>query len=316
MKYNIGIDIGGMSIKFGLVNEMGEIVARDRIVTTKDQEKAVEEIAAVIEKLLSNNKLEICDVGGIGIGCPGAVDSKTGKVIHLPNLGWGDFFLAEKLKKYFDTEIKISNDVNVAALGEAKFGAAKDYNSSVMIAIGTGVGSGIIIDRKLFEGGHSRGAEIGHETLIMNGLQCTCGRRGCVECYASATALISQTKEEMMLNKNSKMWDFVAGDIDKVDGRTALECSKLSDESANKVVDNYIMYLGECLLNVFNVFRPDALIIGGGISAQGKYLTNKLKDYCEKFDYGYKNAPRTEIITAKLFNDAGIIGAASLIEWE
>ena len=315
MKYNVGIDIGGMSIKFGLVSDVGEIIARDRIITPKDQEKAVEEIAEVVKKLLEDNKLTVDKIGGIGIGCPGAVDSKTGEVIHLPNLGWGDFPLADKLRKHFNTEIKISNDVNVAALGEAKFGAAKDYNSSVMIAIGTGVGSGIIIDKKLFEGGHSRGAEIGHETLIMNGLQCTCGRRGCVECYASATALIAQTREEMKLNKNSKMWDFVGGDIDKVDGRTALECSKLNDESANKVVDTYIMYLGECLLNVFNVFRPDALIIGGGISAQGEYLTNKLKAYCEKFDYGYKNAPRTEIITAKLFNDAGIIGAASLIEW-
>lgn len=314
MKYGIGIDVGGMSIKFGLVDEEGNIEERARVTTPKDVGVAVREIVRTVNDILSGRGLTLSDIKGIGIGCPGAVDSDSGKIVCLPNLGWENFYFADELKKYFNTQIKLSNDVNVAALGEAKYGAAKEFDSSVMIAVGTGVGSGIILDKKLYEGGKSRGAEIGHTTLVFNGLECTCGRRGCVECYASATALIAQTKAEMNKNKKSKMWEYVNGDVERVDGKTAFECSKIQDESAEAVVNGFIAYLGECLLNVCNVFRPDAIIIGGGISAQGNYLTDKLQKYCEKFDYGYKNAPRTKIMVAKLGNDAGIVGAASLVD--
>ena len=222
--------------------------------------------------------------------------------------------LYKKLKKYINTDIKISNDANVAALGEAIYGCAKDYNTSIMFTLGTGVGGGIIIDKKLFEGGWSRGAELGHITLVMDGEPCTCGRNGCIECYVSATALIKQTKEAMLEDKSSVMWDYVCGDLEKVDGKTAFECSKKGDKSANKVVDNYVKYLGESMLNMFNIFRPNAFILGGGVSAQGEYLNDKLRTYCEKFDYGYKRSPRPIILTATLGNDAGIIGAAALIK--
>ena len=176
----------------------------------------------------------------------------------------------------------------------------------------SGVGGGIIIDKKLVEGGFSRGAELGHTTLFLGGEPCTCGRSGCVEVYTSATALIKQTQKAMIEDRESKMWAFVDGDIEKVDGRTAFECSKKGDKTAEKVVDTYVYYLAESMLNMFNIFRPEAFILGGGISAQGDYLVDKLKAYCEKFDYGYKRAPRTEILVAKLGNDAGIIGAAAL----
>jgi glucokinase len=150
--------------------------------------------------------------------------------------------------------------------------------------------------------------------LYLDGEQCTCGRRGCVECYTSATALIKQTKKAMLLNKDSMMWECVGGDIDKVDGRTAFECEKKGDRSAKAVVDNYVMYLSESVLNMLNIFRPEAFILGGGVSAQGKNLTDRIESYCEKFDYGYKDAPKTKILTATLGNDAGIIGAAALVE--
>ena len=144
-------------------------------------------------------------------------------------------------------------------------------------------------------------------------MPCTCGRRGCIECYTSATALIQQTKDAMLNDKDSEMWNFVDGDIEKVDGRTAFECAKIGDKSAEKVRDTYVYYLGESILNMLNIFRPDAFILGGGVSAQKEYLTDRLKAYCEKFDYGYKKAPKTDIITATLGNDAGIIGAAALL---
>ncbi len=314
MKYRIGIDVGGMSIKFGLVNNNGEIVLATRVVTSKDVYRSIDDMVACVNELLIKSNITINDVDGVGIGCPGAVDSAKGEVITLPNLGWNNIPLAKLLEERLNVKVVLSNDVNVAALGEARYGAAKKYNTSIMLAIGTGVGSGIIIDKKLFEGGFSRGAEIGHTTLYKDGLECTCGRKGCVECYASTTALIRQTKEEMLKNRSSKMWEFVSGDVNSVDGRTAFECSKIGDASAVKVVDTFVSYLGECLLDVCNVFRPDAIIIGGGISAQGDYFIDKLINYCEKFSYGYKDAPKTDIVAAILGNDAGIIGASLLLD--
>lgn len=311
--YSIGVDIGGMSIKVGLVDDEGKIVAQTRIKTAPTADEVIKDIAKLTSDLLAECKVDKKQFRGIGIGCPGAVTRETGVVAFLPNLGWENVPLVEKLKEYYDVEIIISNDANVAALAEAIYGCAKDYNSSIMFTLGTGVGGGIIIDKKLIEGKLSRGAELGHATLILGGEPCSCGRNGCIECYASATALIKQTKEEMLSNKNSDMWAFVDGDINKVDGRTAFECSKSGDRSAIKVVDQYVYYLSESILNMLNIFRPDAFIIGGGISAQGDYLIDKIKAYCAKFDYGYKNAPTTEILTATLGNDAGIIGAAALL---
>lgn len=308
----IGIDIGGMSIKIGVVDKNGLIIKQSRVKTASTAEKCVDDMCDLIQSLIADCGLTVDEIVGIGVGCPGAVTSETGVVDFLPNLGWDKVPLAQMLKKRFDLPVKISNDANVAALAEAVYGAAKDYKTSVMFTLGTGVGGGIIIDNKLFEGGFSRGAELGHVTLFLDGEPCSCGRRGCIEAYASATALIKQTKAAMEKDKNSAMWAFVNGDINNVDGRTAFECSKQGDKTAEKVVDTYVYYLAESMLNMFNIFRPEAFILGGGISAQGDYLVNKLKAYCEKFDYGYKRAPRTEIVTAKLGNDAGIIGAAAL----
>lgn len=311
--YRIGVDIGGMSIKVGIVDEYGNITLKDRVKTNHNPEIAVEDIVNQIYNLLDKSKLTLSEIKGIGIGCPGAVTSATGEVAYLPNLGWKNIPLSSMLKKYIDLPIIVSNDANVAALGETIYGSAKNYNTTVMFTLGTGVGGGVIIDKKLFEGNMSRGTELGHTTLFLDGKQCSCGRRGCIECYTSATALIEQTKEAMINDKDSKMWNFADNNIDNVDGRTAFECAKTGDLTANKVVDTYVYYLAESLINMFNIFRPDAFIIGGGISGQGEYLTSKLKTYCEKFDYGYKGAPKTEILVASLGNDAGIIGAAALI---
>ncbi len=311
--YTVGIDIGGMSIKAGIVDDGGKIILQSRIKTEGTTEQLITNMVAQIKDLLNKTNLAVKNIRGIGIGCPGAVSSDVGVVEVLPNLGWKKIPLADILKKDFNTEIKLSNDANVAALGEVIYGAAKNYNSCVMFTLGTGVGGGIIIDKKLVEGGHSRGAELGHTTLILGGEPCTCGRRGCVECYASATALIGQTKQAMFKDKESIMWHFVDGDINKVDGRTAFECAKMGDKTAQTVKDTYIYYLGESIMNMLNIFRPDVFILGGGISAQGENLIKPLEEYCKKFDYGYPYSPKTDIIVASLGNDAGIIGAAALL---
>ena len=311
--YSIGIDIGGMSVKTGIVDSDGKILFQTRVKTEKTAKAVIEKMVEQINELLKINSLTMSDIKGIGIGCPGAVTSATGMVEFLPNLGWENVPIVSELKKFFNLPIKISNDANVAALGEAIYGSAKKYNDCVMFTLGTGVGGGVIIDKKLYEGGHSRGTELGHTTLFLDGEPCTCGRRGCIECYTSATALIKQTKKAMLENKDTMMWQYVGGSIENVDGKTAFECSKLGDKIAETVRDNYIYYLGESILNMLNIFRPDAFILGGGISAQGEYLNERLRAYCEKFDYGYKCAPKTEIVTATLGNDAGIIGAAALL---
>jgi len=310
--YTIGVDIGGMSVKVGLVDENGKIISQCREKTAPTPDEVIFKMANQIKSLIEGASLSVKDIKGIGIGCPGAVTSETGMVAFLPNLGWRDVAIAKELQKYIDLPVKISNDANVAALGEAIYGCAKDYDTSVMFTLGTGVGGGIIINKKLYEGGHSRGAELGHMTLVMDGEPCTCGRNGCIECYVSATALMKQTKEEMNKNPESLMWQIVGGDINKVDGKTAFDCAKKGDKSAITVRDNYVKYLSESILNMLNIFRPDAFILGGGVSLQGRELTDPVTEYCEKFNYGYEDAPKTKILTATLGNDAGIIGAAAL----
>ena len=310
--YAIGVDIGGTSIKAGLVKD-GKIIAANRKPTAATPEKSVENLIVQIEELLNTNRLSEKDLKGIGIGCPGLISSEEGIVDRNSNMKWEKFPIVSLLKKRFDTVIKLSNDANVAAFAETVYGAAAKYRNSVMLTLGTGVGGGIVIDKKIYEGGFSKGAELGHMVIVKGGEPCGCGRRGCLETYASATGLIRMTKQAMIKDPNSKMWDFVGGDIDKTDGRTAFECSKQGDKAAEKVVNEYVGYLAEGIMNFTNIFRPEAIIIGGGVSAQGDYLIDKIKAYCERFEYGYSTAPSPVILTAALGNDAGIIGAACLV---
>lgn len=312
--FKVGVDIGGMSIKVGIVDDSGKIIATSRIKTSFDAYFSLTETIAAIKTLLKDNNLTESDIKGIGVGCPGSVDRKAGKIDVLPNLNWENIDIVDFIQKSLPVRVEISNDANVAALGEAIYGVAKDYNTSIMFTLGTGVGGGIVIDKKLYEGGFSRGAELGHVTLIYDGEQCTCGRKGCVERYVSATALMEQTKRAMLDDKNSLMWSETKGSIDNVDGKTAFVCAKMGDKAAKKVVDQYVAYLGESIMNMLNIFRPDAFILGGGISGQGENLVKPVKEYLEKFDYGYKNSPRAEILVATLGNDAGIIGAAALLD--
>lgn len=313
MKYSIGIDIGGMSIKAGLVDEAGHIVEKKTIKTVRSADEDINNMVSLIDSLINEANIPEKNIKGIGIGCPGAVNGKTGIVDYLPNLGWVKVPLAKKLKEHFDFDIKISNDANVAALAEAIYGAAKGFENVIMFTIGTGVGGGIIINQKIYEGKDCKGAELGHATLVLDGYPCTCGRNGCIECYVSASALIRQTKEAMIENEFSAMWQYCEGDINNVSGKTAFECAKLGDVTAKKVESNYIKYLSESLLSMMNIFRPDVILLGGGISGQGDYLIDKIHTYCAKFHYGYKGGPKPVIKCAELGNDAGIIGAAALL---
>ena len=313
-KVNIGVDIGGMSLKAGLVNKEGKILYKEIIKTdvNKGDKYFLECLHTLIANLIKYAKNNSLEVNGIGLGVPGIVNNDLKTMEYAPNLKIENLSLKDALKD-FDLPFSLSNDANCAALAEQKFGAAKGYQDVILLTLGTGVGGGVICDGRLYEGNEGKGAELGHVCLILNGRQCGCGRKGCLETYASASALLRDTKEMMEEHKDSMMWEYANNDINNVSGLTSFECAKKGDKWANEVIDNYVMYLGEGMLDFCNIFRPEVFVIGGGISNQGKYLTDKLQKYLEDHNYGYESAPRSEVVVAKLKNDAGIIGAASLL---
>ena len=311
-KYYVGIDLGGTFIKGGIVEDGGNILVDEKIPTGSEggAVDVAKNIASLFSSLLNKLNLTKRDVIGIGIGVPGIIDSKSGEVIYSCNLGWENFRIGEAVESLTGLSVKITNDANAAALGEAKFGCGKNYSSTVLITLGTGVGSGIVIDGKLFEGNKSAGAEFGHSVICAGGEVCTCGRRGCFEAYASATALIRDTKRAMQKHPESKMWD--GGDIDTVDGKRAFDYLD-TDEAAKEVVKNYTDMIGVGLVNIANTFRPEAIILGGGICAEGERLTRPLVEFMNREIYASDKSPEVKILIASLGNKAGILGAAALL---
>ena len=261
-------------------------------------------------RLLEKSGISKDQIVGAGMGFPGFIDSKNGIVVYSNNVRLSDFPVVEIMQAKLGLKVKVANDANVAALGEKMFGAGKEYNDMVMITLGTGVGAGIIIDGKLFEGNRSAGAEIGHMLLAHGGEQCTCGRKGCFEAYSSATALIRDTRRAMQNHKDSLMWEI--GSIDNVTGKTPFDYAK-KDKFAAEVVDNYIEMLGSALTDIANIFRPEAIIIGGGVCAQGDNLIVPLKQKIQSELFGADfGSPEVVLRIAELGNKAGLLGAAAL----
>lgn len=313
-KYYVGIDLGGTFIKGGIVDEAGNVLLVDKTPTEKKKgedgaEGVAANIAALVQSLMARQGLKTSDVQGIGMGAPGMIDSKTGVVIYWNNMGWKDFALGEKVQALTGLPVKIANDANVAAIGEVKFGAAKNYQNAVMITLGTGVGGGVVADGKLVEGNKGAGAELGHSVIVYGGEQCTCGRKGCLEAYASATALIRATKRAMEAHKESKMWEI--GAIEKVDGKTAFDYWE-TDAYAKEVVDNYITHLACGIVNFANVFRPEVIILGGGVCAEGERLVKPLQAILDREIFAGNKGPQVPIVIAQLGNSAGLLGAAAL----
>lgn len=311
-KYYVGIDLGGTFIKGGIVDNDGNVIVSDKAPTQSDlgQEKVAQNISALALSLIKKANLTVNDVVGIGMGAPGMIDSKTGVVIFSNNLNWRYFDVASSVSKLVGLPVKIANDANVAALGEVKFGVAKNLSDAIMITLGTGVGGGIVVDGKLVEGNQSAGAELGHSVIVLDGEPCSCGRKGCLETYASATALIRDTKRAMENNKQSKMWEI--GSLDKVTGKTSFDYYD-TDESAKAVVDSYIKHLACGLTNFANVFRPQAIILGGGVCAQGDNLLKPVQKLLNEELYAGDKGPQVPVVIAELGNGAGLLGAAALL---
>ena len=307
--YYIGVDLGGTNIAAGVVDEQGKILKQGSTPTMNERHysEIVRDMAELCKKITEEAGLNMSDIQGIGIGCPGSIDNKTGMVVYANNLKMDHTPLAKELKKYIDLPVNVENDANAAAMGEYVVNGG-GVDSFVFITLGTGVGGGVVINGKLYRGFNGVGAELGHVTLVHDGIPCTCGNHGCWEAYASVTALIRQTKEAMEKHPDSLMCEFAEKE-GKVSGRTAFEAAKKGDPAAQEVVDQYVRYVADGLVGVVNTFQPERLVIGGGISKEGDYLLNPIKEYVKKYDYN-KYMPRTEISIATLFNEAGIIGAA------
>ena len=305
----IGIDLGGTNIAAGLVDDKGNILYKASIPTHKERHwsEIVRDMAAIAERVVKESGHSIDEVVAVGIGCPGSIDKERGVVVYSNNIVMHNVPVADEFRKYLDLPVYLENDANAAALGEYAV-CEEGLDSFVFITLGTGVGGGIILDGKVWSGFNGAGAEIGHQSLVFGGEKCTCGRRGCLEAYASVTALINQTKAAMAAHPESKMneWEEEHG---KVSGRTAFECAKLGDPVAIEVRDRYIEYVAEGICSIVNVLQPRALAIGGGISREGDALLEPIKKYFEDNDYN-KHMPKTDIRIAKLFGDAGIVGAA------
>lgn len=305
----IGIDLGGTNIAIGIVNDKGEVLKKDSVPTLlpRDYKEIVKDMAALINKIISEMGISQEEIEGIGMGCPGTVDSENGVITYANNLNMHNVPIAEEMRKYFDKPISVINDANAAAYGEYIVNG-DNVDSFVFITLGTGVGGGIVLNKKIYSGFNSAGAELGHITLVHGGEPCNCGNVGCWEAYASVTALIEQTQKAMSENPDSLMHELSKKE-GKVSGRTSFDAAKMGDVVGKQVVDKYIEYVSSGLVSIINIFQPEKLVIGGGISKEGDYLLDPIKEYSFSHEYN-KYMKKVDISIATLFNDAGIIGAA------
>lgn len=295
----IGIDIGGTDTKVGLVDIHQKIIAYKKIKTNaaRPAKEVLADIGQTALSLLEEQKIAMDQCVGAGIGVPGTVDRKKGVVRYSNNIRWEDVDIVKEMGNYLPIPIYIANDADCAALGETAAGAGKGYQDVIMLTLGTGVGGGIVLDGSIYEGKGIGGSELGHMVIVENGEPCTCGRRGCLEAYASASALIraamSATGKEMSPEE-------------------IFEGAE-SDAALKEVVDSYVRRLGTGIVNIVNIFRPQLIVLGGGISGQGESLTEPLNEVMKKSCFGGEKSEIPKIMTAVLGNHAGMIGAASLI---
>lgn len=314
MKYCVGVDIGGTNTAIGIVNENYEIISNYSIKTlcNRDFSSVIKDIGAAINSLISETKINSNDILAIGVGCPGSINADTGIVEYANNLNWHNVNFVELIKQtlIYDLPIYINNDANAHALGEHFAGAGKGSKISVTVTLGTGVGAGIVIDDKLYTGSNFAGAEIGHMVIDFDGRQCTCGRKGCFEAYSSVTGLKAITAMYMNIDKTSSMWDLCENKIANISGRTAYDAHRQGDHAGSATLAEFHKYLACGLTNIINIFQPDTLIIGGGISNEGDNLLNPVREIISQDIYTRNSTKNTNIVVAKLGNSAGIIGAS------
>lgn len=314
MGYYMGIDLGGTNIKAGVVDDAFRIIGRAKAKTgiPRPAEEVMDAMAECAKVAAADAGVPWEQIRQVGIGVPGTANEETGVVEYANNLLFENVPMREYLQKRLHKEIDITNDANAAALGEVLAGAARGASNAVAVTLGTGVGGGIIIDGRLFTGFHYGGAELGHMGIVLGGRKCTCGRRGCLEAYASATGLIRSTKEAMEAFPDSLMWELARENGGNVSGRTAFLAAGRGDAAAQAVVNDYIQHLGYGLASIINILAPEILVIGGGVSNEGENLLRPLVECVRPQLYIRTPEKQTRIVLATLGNDAGLIGAAFL----
>ena len=306
---NIGIDIGGTNIGAGLVDENLNIIYKVEVPTNKDKgyDFVELEIIAIIEEMIQKALEFNQNIESIGIGIPGIVDVKGHNVIYSANLNWNNVPLCKKLMDKFNILINIENDATLAGIAELVLGVSKGYNTSVFITLGTGIGGGIVINNKVYTGRHGIGSEIGHMIVGENFYDCNCGNNGCLETFASSTAIQKYVINEIQKGANDTLILKKVNSFDKIDTKLIFECAKLGDELANKAVDRMVKYLTIGIANIINILDPDIIAIGGGVAKAGEFFLAKIKNLLPKYIL-FKDLNHAEIKLSTLGNDAGIIG--------
>ena len=310
----LGIDLGGTNIVAAVVNEKYEIIseAKNPTLCPRPWKEILDDVAKTALEAAKIANLEMSDFPFVGIGSPGVISVETGTVIAAVNLGFENVPLTKYLSEKLEVPVILENDANAAAYGEFKAGKAKNTENFIAFTIGTGIGSGVVLDGKIYRGTNGIAGELGHSVIKLGGRQCSCGRKGCVDVYASATGLITTTKEAMEANKESLMWQLSESDIKKVTGITAFKAARQNDKTALEVVNSYIEVLAAAITNIINTFQPDMITIAGGISKEGDYLLNPIKKLVEKESLKNSTKPFPKIEIAELQDKAGVIGASLL----
>ena len=314
--YRIGIDLGGTNIAVGLVDENYKIVVKKTTPTLakRESEAIVADMARLCREVCAEKNVDIKDIANIGVAAPGIANHRNGCVEYSCNLPFRRFPLVKALADELgveETRVKIANDANAAAWGEAVAGAAKGTSNSIMVTLGTGVGGGIIIDNKIFSGFNAAAGEIGHIVIEQDGALCGCGRRGCWEAYSSATALVRMTKEAVEECERTGRYTSMSK-AERISGRTACDAMRAGDEVATEVYNRYVKYLANGITNMVNIFQPEVISLGGGVSNEGQSLIDAILPIVRAEQYGGDVVELTQLRIAELGNDAGIIGAAAL----
>jgi len=309
----IGIDVGGTGIQFGAVDKDLKIIAEVSIPTNTHLpiSEQIAQMAATVVTTAAKAGFSPDQIESVGVGIPGIANPRTGEIDRCPNMGWFHVPFREEFGKHLSVPLFIENDANVAALAESVAGVSAGTSSSVFVTIGTGIGSGIIINGKIWSGFHGVGGELGHTIFDLNGVPCTCGNRGCLERYCSATALIRMGREAVALRQDSLILQSVGNDITKVEARTIIDAARRKDPLAEEVYTLWIHQLAQGLANVVNFLDPEVIVLGGGVSKAGAFLLEPLQREYASYVL-YNDLPIPEIKLAVLGSEAGIIGAAML----
>lgn len=316
MAYTIGIDLGGTNIVAGIVRKEPVQLLSCAKRKTNAKERTWQEIADQMllccEEALELEGLSWADIDSVGIASPGMVDIRQGIISFASNLPFLDTPMVDYFTQRIHKPVYLANDADAAALGEFVAGAGQGAQSMVAVTLGTGVGSGIILDGKIYTGCGFAAGEFGHTVIRAGGRPCPCGRVGCFEAYASATGLIRTTKEHMEQNPQTLMWQLCDGQLENVSGRTAFQALRQGDAEGKAVVDEYVLALSEGVCNIVNSLQPELICLGGGISKEGELLTGPINDFLEKYAFQRFAKVKTQVVCATLGNDAGVIGAALL----